>query len=48
MGYVVIHTGQTPAALRQFAMDAFGLVKVGEDDGHELYVPTTGTRVARE
>jgi hypothetical protein len=48
MGYVVIHTARTPAALRQFAIDAFRLVKVAEQDGHELYVPTTSTRVARE
>jgi hypothetical protein len=45
LGYVVINTGRTPPALRLFAMEAFGLVKVGERDGHELYVPSSSPRV---
>jgi hypothetical protein len=39
LGYVVIHARRTPPALRRFAMEAFRLVKVGEYDGDELYVP---------
>ena len=44
LGYVVMHARRTPPALRRFAMDAFGLVKVGEADGDELYVPRIRAR----
>jgi hypothetical protein len=39
LGYVVIHGRRTPPALRQFALDAFSLVKVGEQEDDELFVP---------
>ncbi|MEP7306687.1 MAG: hypothetical protein ABJA98_14320 [Acidobacteriota bacterium] len=42
LGYVVIHADRASPALRQFAIDAFQLVKVAEDDGNELYVPQGG------
>ena len=42
LGYVVIDVGRTPPALRDFAIDAYGLVKLSESDGRELYVPTVG------
>ena len=42
LGYVVIEVSRTPRALREFAIDAYGLVKIGESDGRELYVPTVG------
>ena len=42
LGYVIINTATTPPALRQVAIDAFGLVKQAESDGYELYVPTVG------
>ena len=48
LGYIVIHARRTPAALRQFVMEAFQLVKVAEQDGHELYIPTTAARVSRD
>jgi hypothetical protein len=44
LGYVVINARRTPTALREFAVDAFGLVKVGEHDGAELYVPCIKAR----
>ncbi len=37
LGYVVIDRGRTTPALRQLAIEAFGLVKIGEDRGYELY-----------
>jgi len=40
LGYVVIDTTRASEALRQFAIEAYGLVKVGESDGQELFVPT--------
>lgn len=44
LGYVVIDRGRTPEGLRQTAIDAFRLVKIGEDDGVELYrVPAFAT-----
>jgi len=43
IGYVVVDVARTPAQLRSFAIDAYGLVKIGESDGRELYVPTVGT-----
>jgi hypothetical protein len=44
LGYVVIHKRRTPEALRQFAIGAFRLVKVAEENGHELYVPTASAQ----
>ena len=46
LGYVVIDVGRTPPALRDFAIEAYGLVKLSESDGHELYAPTVGTVTA--
>lgn len=46
IGYVVIHARRTPAQLRQFAIDAFCLTKVAEDEGDELYVPLSGQQAA--
>ena len=46
LGYLVIDVGRTPPALREFAIEAYGLVKLGESDGHELYAPTVGTATA--
>ena len=40
VGYVVIDLARTPLALREFAIDAYRLVKIGQSDGYELYVPT--------
>jgi hypothetical protein len=40
LGYVVIDTARASGALRQFAIEAYGLAKIGESDGHELFVPT--------
>jgi Predicted membrane protein (DUF2079) len=37
MGYVVIDTRRASPALREFATGAFGLVKIAEEDGRELY-----------
>jgi hypothetical protein len=37
MGYVVIDTRRASPALRDFAVGAFGLVKIAEEDGRELY-----------
>ena len=42
LGYLVIDVGRTPPALRDLAIEAYGLVKLGESDGRELYVPTVG------
>ena len=44
LGYVVIDVGRTPRALRDFAIEAYGLEKLGESEGRELYVPTVGNR----
>jgi hypothetical protein len=38
--------GRTPPVFRDFAIKAYGLVKLGEGDGHELYAPTVGTATA--
>ena len=38
VGYVVLDD-RTPPALRAFAVDAFGLLKIAESDGLELYRP---------
>lgn len=47
LAYVVMDRGRTPESLRRTAIDAFGLTKIGEDDGHELYlVPAVTTAVA--
>jgi hypothetical protein len=37
LGYIVIDRGRTPPALRDLAIEAFGLLKIGEDAGYELY-----------
>ncbi len=37
MGYVVIDTRRASPALREFAIGAFGLVRLSEEDGRELY-----------
>ncbi len=37
MGYVVIDTRRASPALREFAVRAFGLVRIAEEDGRELY-----------
>jgi hypothetical protein len=37
MGYVVIDTRRASPALRDFAISSFGLVKIAEEDGRELY-----------
>lgn len=39
LGYVVIDIARTPAGLRDSAIEAFRLVKLGESDGRELYAP---------
>jgi hypothetical protein len=48
LGYVVIDTGRVSAAVREFAIEAYGLVKVGTSDALELFVPTVGRAVAGE
>ncbi|MGH9330474.1 MAG: hypothetical protein ACRD09_08530, partial [Vicinamibacterales bacterium] len=42
MGYVVIDTARASPDLRAFAVKAFGLVKIAEADGRELYRPEPG------
>jgi hypothetical protein len=42
LGYVVIDSGITSPELRQFVIDIFGLVKVAESSGRELYRPAGG------
>jgi hypothetical protein len=37
MAYVVIDTRRASPALREFAVSAFGLVKIADEDGRELY-----------
>jgi len=37
LGYVVIDCQRTTPALRDLAIEAFGLLKIGEDRGYELY-----------
>jgi hypothetical protein len=39
LGYVVVDTAATSPALRQFVIEVFGLVKVAEDGGRELFRP---------
>jgi hypothetical protein len=46
LGYVVIDTGRVSAAVREFAIEAYGLVKIGKSDALELFVPTVGRAVA--
>ena len=46
LGYVFVDVARTSARFRQIAIDAFGLVKLGESDGFELYAPTVGTTTA--
>ncbi len=48
LAYVVMDRGRTPESLRRTVIDAFGLTKIGEDDGRELYlVPAAAGAVAR-
>lgn len=42
MGYVVIDAARASPELRAFAMTAFGLVKIAEAHGRELYRPEPG------
>ena len=42
LGYVVIEVARTPPAFRRFAIEAYGLVKLGASDGFELYAPAVG------
>src|SRR5262245_41087073 len=46
LGYVLVDTARTSSELRRIAIDAYGLVKLGESDGFELYAPTVGTATA--
>jgi len=45
LGYVVIDVARTSPALRQIAIDAYKLVKLGEGDGLEVFAPTVGTNL---
>lgn len=45
LGYVVIDTPATSVELREFVIEIFGLVKIAESDGRELYRPTVGRAV---
>jgi hypothetical protein len=47
IGYVVVDSARTPPELRRFVVDVFGLVKIGESGGRELYRPTVGRRNRR-
>ena len=40
VGYVVMESGRVSPQLRAFAVETFGLVKVAEADGRELYRPS--------
>jgi hypothetical protein len=42
LGYVVIDSQATSRELREFVIEIFGLVKVAESSGRELYRPTVG------
>jgi hypothetical protein len=47
LGYVVVDVAQASPELRRFAIDAYGLLKIGESDGYELFIPTvTGMSAA--
>jgi hypothetical protein len=49
LGYVFVDVARTSPALRQIAIDAYKLVKLGESDGFELFAPTVGsTRASQE
>jgi hypothetical protein len=37
VAYVIVDIARTPPELKQFAIDNFRLVKIGESDGRELY-----------
>jgi hypothetical protein len=39
LGYVVIHNDRASPELRRFAIEMFGLIKVGEDGPAELFIP---------
>jgi hypothetical protein len=46
LGYIVMDRGRTPESLRRAAIEAFDLIKIGEDGGHELYqVPAADSEV---
>jgi hypothetical protein len=47
LGYVVVDAARTSPELRRFVVDVFGLVKIGESRGRELYRPTVGSRARR-
>jgi hypothetical protein len=42
LGYVVVDNAAASPELRQFVIDLFGLVKVGESRGRELFIPANG------
>lgn len=44
IGFIVVDAARTPAALRRFVAEAFGLVPQGSQDGLELYVPGRSDR----
>jgi hypothetical protein len=46
LGYVFVNVARTPPDLLRIATETFGLVKLGESDGFELYAPTVGTTTA--
>jgi hypothetical protein len=46
LGYVCVDTARTSPELRRVAIDTYGLVKLAESDGFELYAPTVGTTTA--
>ena len=46
LAYVVIDTSRTPPQLKRLAIEALRLSKIGEADGHELYI-VTGRELAR-
>jgi hypothetical protein len=43
LGYVLVDGAHTPPELRRIAIDTYGLIKLGESEGFELYAPTVGT-----
>jgi hypothetical protein len=46
VGYVVIDVARTPPELRDFAIEAYRLLRLGASDGFEVYAPTVGTTTA--
>lgn len=43
LGYVLVDVAHTSPDLRRIAIDTYGLVKLGDSEGFELYAPTVGT-----